>query len=86
MNYKTVCNGITNYLEATDLESAMAEADAAASYCQEDITLIESDENGSETEYVRKWWDVKYNEKEDDSKNPIEFGDFGYYSDWEQVG
>jgi len=84
MKYKTECNGITNYLKATDLESAMAEADAAASYCQENITLIELDDEGKEiTEYVRKWWDVK---KEDESLNPIEFGDFGYYSDWEQVG
>ena len=87
MNYKTVCNGITNYLNATDLESAMAEADNAASYCQENITLIETDDEGKEiTEYIRKWWNVPFDKKEDESLNPIEFGDFGYYSDWEQVG
>ncbi len=83
MNYKTVCNGITNQLDATDLASAMAEADKAASYCQESITLIEVDESGSETEYVRKWWNVKFDNNEDDSENPIEFGDFGYYADWQ---
>lgn len=75
-------NGITEV--ASTLEEAMEKADDMAAYTTENITI----ESGWETVAIRRWCGIAYDavameEADIAEKNPIVFGDFGYYSDWE---
>lgn len=67
---------------ANTLEEAMKIADKGAAYTQQPITI--EDDEGSEIAR-RAWWGVEYDETNDDMycKDPICFGSFGYYSDWQ---
>ena len=55
-------------------------ADEGAAYTQQKITI--EDENG-ETVMTRPWWGVEYDPGEDDCEEPICFGSYGYYGDWQ---
>jgi hypothetical protein len=83
MNYRTECNGITNQLNAKNIEDAKIEADESVSYCQSSIDLVETNDEGNESTITRKWWGVAFDSSVDESENPIQFGSFGYYADWE---
>lgn len=61
-----------------DLAGAMAEADAGAAYTQQPITI----EEGGTTVAKRPWYGVMTGFE--DCQNPIQFGDFGYYADWQE--
>lgn len=65
---------------APTVKAAMRIADKGAAYTQHDITI--EDVNGNVL-YTRRWWGTEYDEDEDCCENPILFGDFGFYSDWE---
>lgn len=65
-----------------DIEKAVEFADKKASYTQQDIVI--TDETNKEL-IRRRWWGMPFNPANDDSQDPIEIGDFGYYSDWEII-
>lgn len=73
VDYQT---GAGNF-EADTLGEAMDLADQGAAYTQKDIIIY--DENGEEAAR-RQWWGVPTDAET--QKDPIEFGCFGYYSDW----
>lgn len=76
INYNT---GIGNEWADT-LEEAKAIADDGAAYTQRDITIEDEDDN----EVLRRpWWGVGYDEDESSDDDPICFGDFGYFGDWQ---
>lgn len=62
------------------LEDAQRIADAGASYTQ--CPIVITDEDGNEVSR-RNWWGLAYDENEVPEENPIRFGNFGYYSDWQ---
>lgn len=62
------------------LEQAMALADEYAAYTQRDITI--KDEAGHMVAR-RSWWGEVFDPDITEDIDPIEFGDFGHYSDWE---
>ena len=76
---------------AYTLEWAKELADQKAAYTQENISIFElkfencetSLNENSEPICVRKWWGIPYDANVADCVDPIGFGDFGYYSDWE---
>lgn len=68
-------------LEADTIKEAKVLADCGAGYTQHDITI--EDANGNVL-YTRRWWGTEYDPDEDCCKNPILFGDFGFYGDWER--
>ena len=63
------------------LEDAKRCADECAAYTETDIKIF--DEDGVLVA-CREWWGVPYDPEVDDSKSPICFGDYGYYSDWNE--
>lgn len=65
---------------AETIEQAMQIADDAACYTQQKITI--EDGNGNVV-MTRPWWGVEYDPNEDDCENPICFGSYGYYGDWQ---
>jgi hypothetical protein len=73
INYQT---GITE--EAETLQEAMEKADNGAAYTQQNIII--EDENGNWVA-KRSWWGCLTGIEE--CENPIQFGDFGFYGDWE---
>ena len=78
INYNTSAG---NEWVAGCLADVQKVADAGASYTQEDIKII--DETGNEV-CRRRWWGVAYDKNADtDTVSPIDFGDFGYYGDWQ---
>lgn len=69
-----------------NLENAMEIADENATYTQQDINIYEVDEKDNISDcptMSRRWWGYEYNPDEDAFENPICFGTFGFYSDWE---
>ncbi len=76
VNYHT---GAGNFeVDGNDLDSAKAQADAGAAYTQSPIS-IEDDEGYPLA--IRAWCGTL--EGIEDAVNPIQFGDFGYYADWD---
>ena len=62
--------------EAASLGEAMDLADQGAAYTQKDIIIYDEDDNEAAR---RQWWGAPLDA---DQTDPIEFGCFGYYSDW----
>lgn len=65
-------------------------ADEKAAYTQKDIKIFAlADEKASYTQndvkplWVRKWWGIPFDDENACDVDPIKFGEFGYYSDWE---
>lgn len=75
-----------NYLMESEefegtLNEAKAYADDGITYNQQNCEIREEDDETIVA--VRKWFDVEYHGDDNDyCENPIEFGDYGYYSDW----
>lgn len=68
---------------AEDLDKAKEIADEYASYTQKDITIYERETHKAVA--VRRWYGVKYDPDEAEQEDPIEFGDSGFYADWEEL-
>ena len=64
------------------LDDAMQAADEGAAYTQQPITICDEDGNAIAQ---RVWWGTKYDAEEAGEGNPICFGDYGYYGDWESL-
>lgn len=62
------------------IDSAMRSADRGAAYTQQDITIEDAD---GDVLWRRRWWGTKYDPDEDCCEDPICFGDYGFYGDWE---
>ncbi len=77
INYHT---GAGNFEFDGDLWDAMTKADEDASYTQQPITIEDRDGN----EVARRAW-VGVLTGLDEVENPIQFGDFGYYTDWVEM-
>lgn len=67
---------------ADTLEEAMQIADANACYTQQNITIEDIDGNAVA---IRRWWGVEYDPETDYCEDPIDYGSWGYYGDWEQL-
>ena len=65
---------------ADTLEAAKELADDGAAYTQQPIII--EDEDGKEVTR-RPWWGVQYDEDEGDETDPICFGSYGYFGDWQ---
>lgn len=76
INYNT---GVTHMVSG-NLDDAKAEADAAASYTQQSITI----ENEEGEEIARRPW-CSTLDGIDECEDPIRFGNYGYYGDWYEV-
>ena len=68
---------------ADTLEEAKMLADKCAAYTQKDIRIV--DRSTGEAVAVRRWYGVKYDPDEAEQDDPIEFGDSGFYGDWESI-
>lgn len=66
---------------ADNMDDAKRIADAGAAYTQQDIVIYDEDENEIAR---RRWCGVAYNADECGAENPICFGSFGFYDDWEE--
>ena len=75
VNYNT---GAGNFEVSGPLYDAKNEADESACYTCEPITITDSD---GKTVSRRSWWGCT--DGIEDCEYPIQFGDFGYYGDWE---
>lgn len=75
INYNT---GVGN-LTAETISEAKSIADDNCQYTQADITIEEDEEVIAR----RKWYGFEFNEENDGSEDPIRFGSFGYYADWD---
>lgn len=64
------------YVGFPTLEEAERERDKCASYSQRDMVIY-----APEGVYTRKWWNTT--QGVEDCNDPIKFGDFGFYGDWE---
>ena len=62
------------------LAEAMAAADEAVAYTQTNIEILGDDEH-----YARLWYGVEYDDTRDYAENPICFGKFGFYDDWQEI-
>lgn len=69
---------------ADHLVEAKEIADEGASYTQRDITIYERESHKAVA--IRRWYGVKYDPDEAEQEDPIEFGDSGFYADWEDIG
>lgn len=75
INYNTGAGNQT----ANKLEDAKIIADRDCQCTGADITI----EKDGEVVSRRKWWSVEFDAQNDESKDPIMFGTFGYYADWD---
>lgn len=64
------------------LEEAQGEADRLITYNGHPAKI--ADDEGDDR-CIRRWWSREYNEDEDWELDPIKFGEFGFYSDWEGI-
>nr|DAG62750.1 MAG TPA: hypothetical protein [Caudoviricetes sp.] len=73
-------NGLKEDINET-LENVKSYADEMSSYTQQDIII----ENEKGREVCRRiWYGVKA-EEEDREKGIIEFGNFGFYDEWQEI-
>lgn len=67
---------------AETLAEAKQLADDGATYTQQPIEIM----SDGEPVAIRRWYGMKYQGNEDDyQENPITFGDFGFYADWDEA-
>lgn len=73
--------GAGNFTVCGTLEDAQKEADAAAAYTQENISI--EDGNGNIVA-ERRWYGVAFDPEESEfaEDEVIQFGDFGFYGGW----
>lgn len=76
INYHT---GAGNETVDGTLEEAKRVADEDAAYTQQNIEIFDED---GDSVAIRRWVGVDYNNGYE-SENPIIFGSFGFYDDWE---
>ena len=79
--YIDYCTGAGNETVEGTLRQAMKIADNGAAYTQQDIAI--RDEEGY-TIAVRRWVGVDFANGYE-AENPIIFGSFGFYDDWEEA-
>lgn len=79
MKYELKSGYITTKADSTTLENAMEEADKWCSYNQANLIILCGGE-----EIARRTWHGSSSDIEE-QKDPIDFGTFGYYGDWEII-
>lgn len=80
VGYILLMNGYEERIAFDSWIDAMAYADNNAYYTGKDICIYEE---SMKIFAVRPWYDEPYDAACDDSKNPIIFGQSGYYGDWQ---
>ena len=65
------------YIVFNSLKDAEYYADERACYCQRDINIYSKKHT-----YTRRWWGTCGGVEE--CEDPIKFGEFGFYGDWEE--
>jgi len=81
INYNTGAGNET--IETNDMMSLRAMADEGANYTQQPITIEGTfDDDGSVNIICTRFW---YNTLDgiNDCDDPIQFGNFGFYGDWQ---
>ena len=82
MEFRIELNPLMDSLNCSGtLRDAQIMADEAICYNQKDAKIYD------ESDWLialRRWNGVEYDEKNNPCENPICFGSFGYYSDWEE--
>ena len=74
---------------ANTIDEAKQLADERIAYTQIDISIFEIEDGETypkediEPCYKRIWWGVPFDSSVADDVDIIDFGDFGYYGDWE---
>ncbi len=79
--------GAGNIYIVDDLETAMLVADEGAAYTQQDIVIKIVDDECPECAWdvvCRRYWYGTTDGIENES-DPIQFGDFGFYADWQEI-
>lgn len=76
---KLESNGFIFELNTEDLDVAMGLADAEASYNQSGMAIMDNDDNVIAS---RTWYGCM--DGIEDQENPISYGTFGFYADWQQ--
>jgi|GEM_PF-2417060 hypothetical protein len=80
INYNTGAGNET--VETNDMMSLRALADEGATYTQQPITIEGKFDDGSTNIICTRQWVGCLNGIEN-CEDPIRFGDYGYYSDWQ---
>ncbi len=75
--YKLVSGNWEMQAKTHSLETAMLLAEAKIGYNQHDMKIIENDKQIA----VRRWYGCLNGIE--DCENPIQFGNYGFYGDWE---
>ena len=75
--------GVGDFDVDGELDAAKEKADENATYTQCDIVIEDKSEDRIA---YRTWYGVPYDENDEDKycDNPIVFGTFGYYGDWQE--
>lgn len=77
MKFELVSGTWRETIEAVNIKEAMKLADEEISCNQESMSIYEE----GECVASRKWWGSL--DGIEDCETPIQYGQFGYYSDWE---
>jgi hypothetical protein len=77
--YRIISGAWKAGISAIDIDDAKKQADDSISYNQESMTICSGD---GETLCIRRWNSCK--EGIEDCENPVDYGSFGYYGDWEE--
>ena len=91
MKYYVSCGGTGagDFIANTLGEAKRLSDGGRHSYTQMDIYIFEIEDGETEPKEdskpccVRKWRGVRFDSEVSDDTNPIDFGDCGYYGDWE---
>lgn len=87
--YIDFCTGAGNTYVNGDLDDAKREADKGAAYTQRSIKIYEVDENGERSRHpvaMRRWIGCAAGDDVEEDADIIDFGSFGYYTEWDEDG
>jgi len=76
INYHTGAGNQT--IKTDDIKAVLLAADTGAAYTQQPITINDADG----AEIARREW-CGTSDGEEETNDPIRFGSFGYYADWQ---
>lgn len=81
--YVDYSTGAGDFVVKGSLKEAMKHADEGIAYTQKSVFIKDYDTH--ENVAMRQWYAVPPGSNVENSKNIIEFGNFGYYGDWKML-
>lgn len=76
-------NFFEQFENVDSIEEMLREIDERIAYNQSSVSVTFYEDDKPVREFVRCWWGC--GEPDEDCENPIVFGNFGWYGDWEEV-